>query len=253
VAAVVDTGMFRPLPRSLGVSIYETDPIDTHPPKRIVDWFGAGHGGFVAGVIDHWAKGTDIRVYRGFDVEVALPTEAAVIAGIDRALDGGATVVNASVGTYGPYGDPPVALTRAMRRWKEQVPDLLLVAAAGNDEMDLPWFPAGYAGIDEFADWVVSVGAVDANGDDAAFSNRGEWVNAKAPGVDVHSHYPRGYGFTKSGGGVDWFPDGYAIWSGTSFAAPYALAAILRAAEKGGVTPLEAWTRMRTAGTPVTF
>lgn len=250
--AVVDTGMFLPIPAGVGIGIYETDPVDVLSPRGFVDWFGAGHGGFISGVIDHHAGGTTIDVYRGFDSSVDVPTETAIISAVDRALAGGARAINLSVGTYGPYGKPPVALHHAMRRWRRDHPDLLLVAAAGNDGLPDPWYPAGFAGSAEFSDWVVSVGAYEGKGTPATFSNHGDWVRAWAPGVEVHSHYPRAKRFRSAAGAVASFPDGFATWSGTSFAAPYALAAILRHADTTGLDPQAAWRDLSSAG-PVTF
>lgn len=247
--AVVDTGMFEPAPAGLGVGIIENDPIDVRAPYGFVDWFGAGHGGFIAGVIDHRAHGAVIDVYRGFDSSVSLPTEMAIIEGVDRAIAGGATAVNVSAGTYGFYGDPPLGLVNAMRRWKADHPGLLIVAAAGNDGILEPWYPAGFAGDGEFAGMVVSVGALDPAGNRAIFSNYGEWVKAWAPGVGVHSHYPKAKKFQSSDGTIFYFTDGFACWSGTSFAAPRALAGILRHAEAmGGVDPVTAWTDLLASG-----
>ena len=60
----------------------------------------------------------------------------------------------------------------------------------------------------------------------ADFSNYGNWVDVYAPGVNVYSTYLQ----------ADWLlpndtppprqMDGWAIWSGTSFAAPQVAAAI---------------------------
>ncbi len=244
---VIDTGMFEPVPAGVGIGIYEPDRVDVRPPRGYVDWFGAGHGGFVAGIIDHHAKGSVIDVYRGFPGGQPVPTELAVISAVDRALAGGANVLNLSLGTYGAYGDAPVGLQHAMRRWLSRNRELLIVAAAGNDGLNDPWFPAGFAGQREFARRVVSVGAGTIKSP-SSFSNCGKWVNAWAPGEKVHSHYPKATRFRSYDGTVEYFPDGYALWSGTSFAAPYALAQILRHADKIGATPLKAWHDLRSGG-----
>lgn len=244
---VVDTGMFEPVPPGLGIGIYEPDRVDVRRPKGYVDWFGAGHGGFIAGVIDQHANGTVIDVYRGFAGASLIPSELAVIAAVDRALAGGATVINLSLGSYGAYGEPPVGLRHAMRRWLRQNKELLIVAAAGNDGLSDPWYPAGFAGDREFAKRVVSVGSGTAKFP-SSFSNWGRWVNTWAPGERVHSHYPRAQRFRASDGTVKYFPDGFALWSGTSFAAPFALARILRHADTLGTTPFQAWLDLRSGG-----
>jgi hypothetical protein len=79
----------------------------------------------------------------------------------------------------------------------------VLVAAAGNDATERPFWPAALKN-------VIAVGALDATGTGrAAFSNCAWWVEACAIGQDVRSAFP--------------LPDGtagFARWSGTSFATP---------------------------------
>lgn len=82
----------------------------------------------------------------------------------------------------------------------------------------------------------------------AAFSNRGSWVTAWAPGVDVRSIYPTGvsYQYHDASGPVGTLAfDGRAVWSGTSSAAPYAAAVILAHATTHGMSPREAWADIR--------
>lgn len=79
----------------------------------------------------------------------------------------------------------------------------VVVAAAGNDGTDkLRQYPAG-AGVYG----MVSVGASDANGRVASFSNYGSWVDIVAPGDGITSFLPPVAG-------------SYGTWSGTSMAAP---------------------------------
>jgi serine protease len=79
---------------------------------------------------------------------------------------------------------------------------------------------------------VVSVGALNPNGTDALFSNAGPWVRAFAPGAALMSTMPpfqgglepqaRTEAYMRRRESID--PDDYtgtfALWSGTSFAAP---------------------------------
>ena len=76
---------------------------------------------------------------------------------------------------------------------------IVVVAAAGNDESNLPTFPASYAG-------VVSVASTDnVVGDTlSSFSNYGPWVRVAAPGSDILSTTNNGF---------------YGYGSGTSMAA----------------------------------
>ncbi len=102
-----------------------------------------------------------------------------------------------------------------------------VVAAAGNEHREDPHYPAAYPD-------VTGVGALNELGTIADFSNYGSWVNAYVEGVDVVSSYLKGGNNTsfvevqppsrrvRSDG--PW--DGFAAWSGTSFATPR-MAAIL--------------------------
>ncbi|MEM7496857.1 MAG: S8 family serine peptidase, partial [Pseudomonadota bacterium] len=89
-----------------------------------------------------------------------------------------------------------------------------LVAAAGNGgRRGAPAYPAALPE-------VIAVGAVDQRRRAYRGGTRGGYVELAAPGVGVSSAAPGG---------------GWQDWSGTSFAAPFVAAALLRArAETGG-------------------
>ncbi|MBX7124164.1 MAG: S8 family serine peptidase [Cyclobacteriaceae bacterium] len=74
----------------------------------------------------------------------------------------------------------------------------LVVAAAGNDGKNAPFYPAAY-------DNVLAVAATDASDKKASFSNYGDFVDISAPGVAIQ---------TTS------YKSGYSQEDGTSFAAP---------------------------------
>ncbi|MGL4257877.1 MAG: S8 family serine peptidase, partial [Microbacterium sp.] len=125
-----------------------------------------------------------------------------------------------------------------------------IVCSAGNDSTERPAFPAAlwlYPGAPadatepENAAPHMSVGALNPNDRSVAlFSNVGDWVRTYAPGVSVFSTSPGFVGGVQAGSrddlshmhGIvgtlprqsldpdDW-RSGFAIWSGTSFAAPY--------------------------------
>jgi subtilisin family serine protease len=80
---------------------------------------------------------------------------------------------------------------------------------------------------------VTSVGALNPNGTDALFSNAGPWVRAYAPGAALLSTLPptfqgglqpaartEAYMRVRESIDPDDFKGGFAVWSGTSFAAP---------------------------------
>lgn len=64
---------------------------------------------------------------------------------------------------------------------------VLTVASSGNGGNGNVHYPAGY-------DNVFTVGAIDINSVQAYFSSFGKWVNITAPGVDVYSLFPNGFG-----------------------------------------------------------
>ena len=90
----------------------------------------------------------------------------------------------------------------------------LFVAAAGNDDNDNdtnPFYPASYT-----SNNILSVAAVDSQGNRASFSNFGaNSVDISAPGVDIRSSIPG---------------NAYAHFNGTSMASPHAAGAAALAA-----------------------
>jgi hypothetical protein len=88
------------------------------------------------------------------------------------------------------------------------------------------------------------VGAIGPFGP-APFSNYGSWVRACAPGVDVVSAFFAAFdGLEVPGGGrdIDQFRS-WARWSGTSFAAPVVIGALVREMRRSDCTPNEAVAR----------
>ncbi len=111
----------------------------------------------------------------------------------------------------------------------------VVVASAGNDASYEPTYPAALPG-------VVGVGGLAAYGP-AAFTNWGPWVRACAPAVDVVSTFFENWDGLMPAldvmGDPDLF-DGWAVWSGTSFAAPAVVAALCREMADCGYTAQEA-------------
>lgn len=122
--------------------------------------------------------------------------------GIIWATDHGAKVINMSVGNYHPSNVLHDAIKYAFRK------NVVMVAASGNDHTSQPSFPAAYPE-------VLSVAAVDWNGQQAEFSNFGSYIDVAAPGVDIASTYTQ---------------SDYASLSGTSMACPHVagLAGLIR-------------------------
>lgn len=111
----------------------------------------------------------------------------------------------------------------------------VVVASAGNDGTCVPMYPAAFPG-------VVAVAAVDADDHPADFSNFGPWVRACSLGVDVESAFFEWDGKEPEEEGVDIDRfEGWATWSGTSFAAPRVVAVLARwLADNQGKKPYDA-------------
>jgi subtilisin family serine protease len=96
--------------------------------------------------------------------------------------------------------------------------DVLVVAAAGNEDSNAPFYPAAYPE-------VVSVAATDGLDYPAVFSNWGDWIEVSAPGVYVYSTMPT-YPVSLNSEG---YSMNYDYLSGTSMACPHvsAVAALI--------------------------
>ncbi len=154
-------------------------------------------------------------------------------------------VLNMSFGTFPCAGVPPVGLDLTMTTIAGD--GALVVAAAGNDDTDQPFFPAAYAVDATYGEFVVSVGAdmVEVNADgstassEADFSNFGDWVEVWAPGVNVVGQYPSQvtqFVYTEDvsvSDNVSVSLAGAVQWDGTSFAAPF-VAAMIASRTAGG-------------------
>lgn len=140
----------------------------------------------------------------------------AILRGLDWAIAGGARVVAFSLA-----GPPNRALEVGIRAASRRAS---LVAAAGNNGPRGPaLYPAAWPG-------VLAVTAVDRLKRPYRQGSRGPHIDIAAPGVAIRSAAP--------GGGLDY-------WTGTSFAVPFAAAALLRARAETGGDPEKAATLLR--------
>ena len=112
--------------------------------------------------------------------------------GIIAAADGGAAIINISMGSLGDSALVRSAIAYARER------GILIVAATGNNGSQQISYPAGNSG-------VLAIGAVDGTATHLAFSNSGDSVALAAPGFAINAA---------------WVDDGAVAVSGTSFSAP---------------------------------
>lgn len=187
-----------------------------------------GHATFIAGLILHRAPGAALDVYSVLRQDAVAKTWDVAKAMMEFAGKG-VHILNLSFGCYTDDNQPPMLLARAVSLLS---PQILLVAAAGNhgnvEQLagtdrpiwtthltdKTPAWPAAFAD-------VTAVGATDDQGVVAPFTPNVPWVNVKAPGVDVESTYLKGevrLSFPAGTPQTEMF-DGYACWTGTSFAA----------------------------------
>jgi serine protease len=115
-----------------------------------------------------------------------------LISGIEWAVNNNAKVISMSLGSYSYSSALETACDNAL------ADGALLVAAAGNDNVSTPSYPAAFSS-------VISVMAVDQNKNKASFSNYGSTIDLAAPGVSVYSTVP-----VNSSDSAD------AIWNSTS-------------------------------------
>lgn len=223
------------------------DPLDVEPDDGFLD-LCAGHGTFVAGVVARVAPMARISVYRAL-LGGGVGTEIDVAAAIVRAVEAGADVVNLSLGSSTLYDQPSLAVEAALERVEEieqeQGREVLIVAAAGNGGDTRPMWPAAFR-------QVVAVAGLTAEHRGAQWSSRGFWVDCSAVAEGVCAPFVQGresYEFTAD---PDDFPaDSFALWSGTSFAAPQVAGKVAALMHEHGVGARRAYTMLRATGTPI--
>ena len=148
-----------------------------------------GHGTAVAGIIaartDNYAGlagvcwSCELLPIKVLDASGVGDTSV-VAAGIVRAVDLGARVINLSLG--GPT--PTQALADAVAYAQQK--DVVVVAAAGNSAAAAPFYPAAYPG-------VVAVAASDPDRRLYSWSDYGDWVALAAPGCNIAPALDGGY------------------------------------------------------------
>ncbi|MEV6181528.1 S8/S53 family peptidase [Streptomyces sp. NPDC052015] len=254
---VIDTGLthdyrsYPPLARTEGdAQIQETDEYG------VLQQY-VGHGTFIAGLVAAVAPHTDVTVRNTLNDAGAVLEHEFGDKLFEAVEQGGwPDIISLSAGTSNGRVDGLLGVAAFMEELRTR--PTLLIAAAGNNASAAPFWPAAYAALPEYADAVLSVGALRSDGEfGACFTNHGPWVRVYAPGerlvsaltgfdtpvpyVYQHSTYDDcRYGFaypctcrsphhtgvlSERRAATAGKPDqvmfeGLATWSGTSFATP---------------------------------
>ena len=231
----------------VGLSRPEQDPEVFGSLDDLVD-AAAGHGTFMAGLVHLFCPDADLVAIRVVDQD-GVVSESTLVHALAQIIElahrvrtgvpGGRPfdVVVLPMGYYHETDvtDPFVPLLAASVEALGRL-GVAVVAAAGNDSTSRPMYPAAFA---PWADGtgpiptapdtvpVVSVGATNPDGTTALFSNDGPWVRAWQAGASVVSTMPVTFrsGLPTTASQVrsaidpNDFSSGFAVWSGTSFAA----------------------------------
>ncbi|MGH9246633.1 MAG: S8 family peptidase [Acidimicrobiales bacterium] len=242
---VLDTGIIKhPLLASFDPA--EIDPPNDSPVDSELD-FEAGHGTFIEGVIRQYAPAADVMHKKVLTSEGRVSDTLLA----QRLLSdcGDFDIINLSLGGYTHGNAGPFALPIVLEALRHKNPKQAVVAAAGNDHTDRPFFPAAMKA-------VIGVAACDDQDNRADYSNFGWWVDARAVGEHVSTFFdlpgqgqPGALNQHNSNQAAEF--DWWASWAGTSFAAPVVVGAV--AAEisaNSGLTAREAAARLLVVNAP---
>lgn len=199
VVAVIDTGVDATHPYLEGKVLEGYDEVFEESGGD--DYHG--HGTHVAGIVARATEGYPVKILpiRVLNDE-GFGESDDIAAGIRRAADEGADIINLSLGGFIKTQIEEEAIQYALDK------DVMVVVAAGNETMDAR---AVYPASEEN---VLTIGAVDEHNELAWFSNYGPVVDVVAPGLDILSTVPPELDYDDE-------QDGYLVDSGTSMATPF--------------------------------
>lgn len=150
---------------------------------------GEGHGTHVPGTVAAQSNGAGVAGV-AYDVNLLIArvlgddgfgSTSGVVRGVNWCVDQGADILSLSLGSDVGSKTEERAFQAAWDAGR------LSIAASGNDATSAPHYPSAYS-------TVVAVGAVDSRLGLASFSNFGPDQELVAPGVQVYSSVPRGFG-----------------------------------------------------------
>lgn len=151
-----------------------------------------GHGTHVAGLIGaatdnnlgiaSISRGVKIMPIKVMDGNVG--QMSTVVEGIDYAIKNGADIINLSLGSYNNLKSMNDVIDKASEN------GVLVVAAAGNDNLNKVIYPAAYES-------TIAVGSTKTGTDEKGdFSNYSKNVDINTPGSDIYSTWIDGYNYS---------------------------------------------------------
>jgi hypothetical protein len=235
---------------------HDDDLRDRVPPDGHLD-DEAGHGTFCAGVVLQTAPYARVAIHHVLDGEgfaTEIDARNALVELVERERP---DILSLSFGAFTDNDAPLLALGATITALP---PEIVVVAAAGNQGLAKPFWPAAQKR-------VFGVGALDPGGESAprarasdqtppaSYSNFGWWVDAWAIGDWVSTFFlewddpvlPLPGGVTLAARDFE----GWARWTGTSFATPAVAGAIAALADRDGIAVRDAaFQLIQAAGVP---
>jgi serine protease len=193
---IIDSGFDSAHPDLASIGVKSADGGNT-------EYDGCSHGTHVTGTIVANNNGFGaLGIYPGAPVTISkvfigsscgYSYASSMLAAANACYNQGARIINISAGGNGYSSSEESGYS------KLSTLGVLVFAAAGNDNSNVPFYPASYSS-------VISVAATDLSYQKASFSNYNSYVDIAAPGVGIYSTVH----------------NGYASWAGTSMATPHA-------------------------------
>jgi hypothetical protein len=222
------------------------DELDVFPAGKddLLD-YQAGHGTFVAGVVRRVARNAEVVVYRAADSD-GFATDHDIAEQILQAYADKADVINLSLGIQTVDDQPPPAIAAAVKHVVDDSKGkTVLVAAAGNNGDDTPVWPANLDGVE-------AVAGLTAYLTPSRWSSYGDKVRFSTVAEGIRSTFVSGTESPVFDPSPDTFgEDAWALWSGTSFAAPQVAGAIARICDEERVEPRAAVDKLDKFGKPI--
>jgi subtilisin family serine protease len=219
------------------------DELDVLPagPDGLLD-YSAGHGTFVSGIVQRVAPQAQITMYRAADTD-GFATDDGIAAAILQAHADGAQIINLSLGVRTMDDMPPPATAAAVATVlsrPETAP--VIIAAAGNYGDQSTVYPAALPGVH-------AVAGLTAFLTPAPWSSYGSDVAFSAVAEGIRSTYVQGTESPVFDPSPDVFSGpAWAVWSGTSFAAPQVAGAIARISQEENISVRDGAQRLADFG-----